>query len=89
MLALSPWMVTAAKWPAWGPAWAWLAGLGVIHTGLAYVVLYTGVARLPAARIAPLQSVYPLTAFVADATVYGRSLEAVQWFGALLLASAM
>ena len=39
-------------WPAWGGAWGWLAGMGVVHTGLAYVLVYAGVARLPAARMA-------------------------------------
>src|SRR6185436_14138060 len=65
-------------WPAMGVAWVWLAGLGVIHTGLAYVVLYTGMARLPAGRIALLQFVYPATAVLMDWAVYDRALGAVQ-----------
>ena len=32
-------------------------GLGVLHTGLAYVLMYAGMARLPTARIAVLQFV--------------------------------
>lgn len=76
-------------WPAWGPAWAWLAALGVVHTGLAYALLYAGIARLPAGRIAPLQFVYPLVAIAVDRVVYGRMLEMLQWAGVLLMAAAL
>ncbi|MBL0729251.1 DMT family transporter [Piscinibacter sp. HJYY11] len=76
-------------WPATPAAWAWLAGLGVLHTGLAYVVLYAGMALLPTHRIAVLQFVYPLAAIVVDWAVYGRALSGVQLAGAGLMALAL
>jgi drug/metabolite transporter (DMT)-like permease len=76
-------------WPAAGVTWAWLAGLGVIHTGLAYVVLYAGMARLPAARIALLQFVYPAAAVLMDWLVYGRTLSALQFTGVLVMGLAL
>lgn len=76
-------------WPAWGGAWAWLAGLGVIHTGLAYVVLYAGMARLSTSRIALLQFVYPAAAVVLDWLVYGRGLSVTQLSGVALMAVAL
>ncbi|HET7528404.1 MAG TPA: DMT family transporter [Burkholderiaceae bacterium] len=76
-------------WPAWGSAWAWLAGLGVLHTGLAYVVLYAGMARLSTSRIALLQFVYPATALALDWLVYGHSLGALQLTGMALMAVAL
>lgn len=76
-------------WPATPGAWAWLAGLGVLHTGLAYVVLYAGMARLPTHRIAVLQFVYPLAAIAVDWLVYGRALSGVQLAGAVLMALAL
>ena len=76
-------------WPSWGTAWAWLAGLGVIHTGLAYVVLYAGMARLSTSRIALLQFVYPAAAVVMDWLVYGRTLSAVQIAGVALMGAAL
>lgn len=76
-------------WPAAGPAWAWLAGLGAIHTGLAYVVLYGGMARLPAGRIAVLQFVYPAAALGMDGWVYGRVPGAVQAAGMGLMGLAL
>lgn len=85
-LAWWPWL---QGWPAVGPAWAWLAGLGVLHTGLAYVLMYAGMARLPTARIAVLQFVYPLSAVVVDQFVYGRALSALQWAGVLLMGAAL
>ena len=85
-LAWWPWL---HGWPAPGPAWGWLMGLGVLHTGLAYVLMYAGMARLPTARIAVLQFVYPLAAVIVDQTVYGRALSALQWAGVLLMGLAL
>lgn len=76
-------------WPSVGAAWGWLAGLGILHTGLAYVILYAGMSRLSAGRIAVLQFVYPATAVVVDAVVYGRVLGAVQMAGVALMAAAL
>jgi RarD protein len=82
--ALAWWPATQGL-PAIGPAWVWLAGLGVVHTGLAYVVLYAGMARLTAGRIAVLQFVYPATAVLVDALAYGRVLSAAQLGGVALM----
>jgi RarD protein len=88
-VALAWWPLTQG-WPEVGPAWGWLVGMGVVHTGLAYVLLYAGVSRLPAGRMALLQFVYPASAIVFDAVVYGRTLSGVQLTGgALLLASLL
>ena len=76
-------------WPTWGTSWFWLAGLGVFHTGLAYVILYAGMARLPAASIALLQFVYPAAALLMDWLVYGHALSALQMAGVGLMGVAM
>ena len=75
--------------PAWGAAWAWLAGLGAIHTGLAYVLLYAGMSRLATSRVAVLQFVYPAVAILMDWLVYGRVLGPVQLLGVALMALAL
>ena len=36
------WVPFVFGWPDSAPAWAWLAGLGVLHTGLAYALLFAG-----------------------------------------------
>ncbi|MDP3252667.1 MAG: DMT family transporter [Hydrogenophaga sp.] len=83
------WWPFTQGWPTAGPAWAWLAGLGVIHTGLAYVVLYAGVARLTAGRVAVLQFVYPASAVAVDWLVYGRALSASQLLGVVVMLVAL
>jgi drug/metabolite transporter (DMT)-like permease len=83
------WWPLLHGWPAAGPAWAWLAGLGAIHTGLAYVVLYAGMGRLPTGRIAILQFVYPAAAVLIDWLAYGRALSAVQLGGVALMGAAL
>lgn len=88
VLALSAWPVVNGL-PAWGVAWAWLAGLGALHTGLAYVLLYAGMARLGTGRIAVLQFVYPGTAVLVDWAVYGRTLSPLQMAGVALMGSAL
>jgi drug/metabolite transporter (DMT)-like permease len=88
LLALAGWPLLHG-WPAAGSAWAWLAGLGVIHTGLAYVVLYAGMSRLSTSRIALLQFVYPFTAVLLDWAVYGRTLSGVQASGMGLMGLAL
>jgi drug/metabolite transporter (DMT)-like permease len=88
-LLLTPLVATGPGWPAFGPPWGWLAALGVVHTGLAYVLLYAGLARLPAARSAPLLFAYPFSAIVVDRIVYGQALGGWQWAGVLLLGAAL
>lgn len=83
------WVPLVHGWPQAPSSWAWLAGLGVLHTGLAYAILFAGMARLTLGRIAVLQYVYPLTAIVLDWAVYGRGLDAVQLAGVGLMAGAL
>jgi drug/metabolite transporter (DMT)-like permease len=98
--ALSWWqsavgVLLTAWWPLWHglphttTAWLWLAGLGSIHSGLAYVVLYAGMSQLRTSRVALLQFVYPLTAIVVDRVVYGHQLTALQTVGVLIMAGAL
>ena len=75
--------------PAFGAAWGWLAGLGALHTGLAYVLLYAGMARLPTARVAILQFVYPASALLVDWLVDGRALSGTQGAGVVLMGAAL
>ncbi len=85
---LWPWLLFSG-WPAWGAAWAWLAALGVVHTGLAYVLIYGGMARLNTSRSALLQFVYPAVTLLCDALVYQRWLTPGQLLGVVLMALAL
>lgn len=87
-VALLAWPVTHG-WPAWGTSWAWLAGLGLVHTALAYSLMYAGVARLSADRIAVFQFIYPALVVLFDWLLYDQRLRPLQVAGAALMAFAI
>lgn len=68
--------------------WGWLVGMGVLHTGLSYVLIYGALPMLATPVIAVLLFVYPLTAIAVDALVYGRALSAPQLAGMALIVAA-
>ena len=68
--------------------WGWLVGLGVLHTGLAYALIYGAVPRMKVSAIAVLQFIYPLTAVLVDWLVYGRALTPLQGAGVGLIVLA-
>ncbi|AOR32774.1 multidrug DMT transporter permease [Streptomyces fodineus] len=70
----------------WG--WGWLAGLGLIHTGVMYVLMYAAYAKLPTAKIAVLAFVYPAVAMLMDWLVYGHHIGLVQALGVPLIVTA-
>lgn len=76
-------------WPAWGTAWGWLAGLGLLHTGLAYTLVYAGMARLDTGRIAVYQFAYPGAALVIDWLVLGQRMGALQLCGVAVMGAAI
>ena len=83
------WAPFALGSPQQASAWAWLSGLGVIHTGLAYVILFAGMVRLTLGRIAVLQFVYPLAAVLFDWGIYGTRLSMLQIMGVALMGAAV
>lgn len=88
--AAALWVFPAASgWPTSGASWAWLSGLGLVHTGLAYSLLYAGIARLNTDRIAALQFVYPAVAIIVDRLYFGLTLSSVQLLGVALMAAAV
>jgi len=68
-----------------GSRWWWLAGLGLIHSGICYVLFYSAYPRLPVVTIAVLAFVYPVIALLLDYALYGQALGAVQMLGVALI----
>ncbi|WP_336114042.1 DMT family transporter [Streptomyces sp. PTD9-10] len=68
--------------------WGWLIGLGLIHTGVMYVLMYAAYAQLPTAKIAVLAFVYPAVAMLTDWAVYGHHIGLVQALGVPLIVTA-
>ncbi|MFC4762864.1 DMT family transporter [Dyella koreensis] len=68
-----------------GPHWFWLFGLGVIHSGIVYVLFYSSYPRLPVVTIAVVAFVYPLVTLLLDYLIYGHHLVPVQLAGLVLI----
>lgn len=88
-LLLAP-MVPWNSLPATPNAWAALVTLGVVHTGLMYVLLYGAIQKLPTAITGALSFIYPIAAIFVDWVAFGHRLGWLQWLGvaAILLAAA-
>ena len=71
-------------------AWASLAALGILHTGVMYMLLYSAIQKLPTALTGALSFVYPIAAIIVDWLAFDHRLGALQWLGvaAILLAAA-
>ncbi|NWE13715.1 DMT family transporter [Pseudomonas yamanorum] len=71
-------------------SWAALLTLGVVHTGLMYVLLYGAIQKLPTAITGALSFIYPIAAIFVDWIAFGHRLGWLQWLGvaAILLAAA-
>ncbi|PRA27978.1 DMT family transporter [Pseudomonas poae] len=87
--------VLLAPWVPWHSvsatpnAWAALVTLGVVHTGLMYVLLYGAIQKLPTALTGALSFIYPISAILVDWIAFGHRLGWLQWLGvvAILLAT--
>ncbi|MFE9256107.1 DMT family transporter [Streptomyces sp. NPDC006879] len=71
-----------------GADWGWLVGLGLIHTCLMYVLMYSSYQKLPTPKIAVLAFVYPAVAMLADWAVYGHRISWLQALGIPLIVGA-
>ncbi|MBO9663387.1 DMT family transporter [Dokdonella sp.] len=68
-----------------GPHWIWLAGLGLVHSGICYVLFYSAYPSLSVATIAVLAFIYPLVALLLDFVLYGHVLKPIQLVGIVLI----
>jgi len=69
--------------------WGWFAVIGVVHTGGVYMLLYDALPKLSTPLAAVLLFLYPATAIIVDAIVYGHRLGLAQYagVGCILIAS--
>lgn len=82
VLLLAPFAQLTSASDMAGFSWLMLITLGVVHTGLMYVLLYGGIQKLPTALTGALSFIYPVVAIVVDWVVFGHSLKWLQWLGA-------
>jgi len=71
--------------PTGGAQWACLLALGVVHTCIMYIFLYSALQKLPTPVIAVLSFTYPAVAILVDYVAYGRDLSLNQWSGIALI----
>ena len=68
--------------------WDLLAVIGVVHTGLVFVLMYDAVQKLPTTAQGALSFLYPVVATLVDVTALGHRLHPVQLAGMALITVA-
>ena len=88
-LALAP-LVDFTHAPADTRAWGLVIALGVVHTGLMYILLYGAIQKLPTSLTGALSFIYPIVAILVDRVAFDHRLQAIQIVGAaaILIAAA-
>lgn len=71
-------------------AWATLVAMGVVYTGLVYILLYGAIQKLPTTLTGALSFIYPVVAIGVDYAAFGQRLQPAQIAGAaaILMAAA-
>ena len=71
-------------------SWAMLVTLGVVHTGLVYILMYGAIQKLPTHLQGSLSFIYPVVAILVDVVAFGHRLHPAQLVGAaaILIAAA-
>ncbi|TPJ57551.1 DMT family transporter [Mesorhizobium sp. B2-7-1] len=69
-------------------SWGWLAGIGILHTGIAYVLMNSAFPRLTTPVIGIITFIYPVVAIVIDWALYAHPLRPAQAAGMALIALA-
>jgi drug/metabolite transporter (DMT)-like permease len=86
---LAPWMLGAGQAPADARAWGFFLAIGVVYTGVMYILLYGALQKLPTTRAGMLSFLYPLVAVAVDHVAFGVRLGPLQWAGAACILGAV
>lgn len=62
--------------------------VGIFHTGIAYMIYFSSVQKIPAQTTAVFSYIDPVTAIILSAVVLGERLDAVQLIGTFLILAA-
>lgn len=90
ILMLAPFVSVTALSQQPVSTWLIMLTVGIVHTGLMYVLLYGAIQKLPVALTGALSFIYPVVAIIVDWAAFGHRLQWLQWFGvaAILFAAA-
>ena len=67
--------------PEYNTQWGHLLTLGIVHTGIMYILMYAAFQKLPTPAIAVLSFIYPVVAILFDYIFYDQSLYSTQFLG--------
>ncbi|HWW99592.1 DMT family transporter [Collimonas sp.] len=87
ILMLAPFAHWSAL-PSGAHAWSILLTVGVVHTGLMYILLYGAIQKLPTHLTGSLSFIYPIVAILVDYLAFGHRLQLSQLFGAAAILTA-
>lgn len=89
VVMLAP-FASASDLPSDAGAWAALATIGVVHTGIMYILMYDAVQKLPTYLQGSLSFLYPGVAILVDVIAFDHRLGLTQILGiaAILLGAA-
>jgi len=65
--------------------WGMLVAIGLVHTTLTYILLYSAIQKLPTTSVAALAFIYPATAIMLDYAIYGHRMAWLQMAGVGLI----
>jgi drug/metabolite transporter (DMT)-like permease len=68
--------------------WSILVTMGLVHTGLMYVLLYGAIQKLPTHLTGALSFIYPIAAIIVDRFAFGHVLGIAQIIGAIIILAA-
>ncbi|OWV96296.1 DMT family transporter [Rhizobium sp. R693] len=71
--------------PGDSQSWSILITMGVVHTGLMYVLLYGAIQKLPIHLTGALSFIYPIAAILVDRVAFGHALQPLQLVGAAVI----
>lgn len=74
--------VLGRPFPSQPRAWMAFAAMGLLYTGLMYILLYDAIQKLPTILTGALSFIYPLVAMLVDHLAFGQQLKLAQWLGA-------
>jgi drug/metabolite transporter (DMT)-like permease len=84
VLMMAPFADFSAPPQSAGP-WSLLVTMGIVHTGLMYVLLYGAIQKLPTHLTGSLSFIYPIAAIAVDRLAFGHALQPLQIAGAAII----
>lgn len=75
--------------PQGAGAWGALLVLGVVHTGIVYILMYSAVQKLPTHLQGALSFIYPVVAILVDIIAFDYQMQLIQFVGAFTILFAV